>query len=277
MVRRLVLIGPAIIIFASLFVLPLGLFFVISFWRVRLFKLIPDVSLANYAKTLGQYGESIAFTLGIALAIGTITTLIAFGFAYVMRFKAGRIGPLLLFVALLTLFGGYLVKIYAWKTILGREGILNGALTGLGLIEQPLDVLLFNPGAVVVTLTHYLLPLAILPIYGALRGVEDVTVLAARDLGACPRRVLLDVILPQCRVGLLAGFAMSFLIAAGDYVTPRLVGGPSSSMIGNFIEGQFGLRMNAPLGAAMSFTTLALCASVIFLVYWMMKISLRPR
>jgi ABC-type Fe3+ transport system permease subunit len=89
---------------------------------------------------------------------------------------------------LLTLFGGYLVKIYAWKAILGREGILNSALQTIGLIDEPLTIFIYNSGAVIATLTHFLLPLAVLPIYGSLRAVEDDLIEAARDLGARRQR-----------------------------------------------------------------------------------------
>ena len=108
------LLLPAAAVFMALFVLPLLLFFVISFWRIRLFALVPGFSVANYARTFHDYAGSIVFTFTIALAIAILTTVVAFGFAYVVRFRAGPFGPPLLFVALLTLFGGYLVKVYAW-------------------------------------------------------------------------------------------------------------------------------------------------------------------
>ena len=151
-----------------------------------------------------------------------VTTL-GFAFAYGIRFKAGRWGQLCVFVTLITLFGGYLAKIYAWKTILGNEGILNSALIGLGIINQPLSYLLYSPGATALTLGHWLMPLAVLPILASLRGIEDITIESARDLGASPWRMFLDIILPQSLPGLMAAFAFCFLIAAGNFVTPRMV------------------------------------------------------
>jgi spermidine/putrescine transport system permease protein len=188
--------------------------------------------------------------------------VLGFLYAYLIRFKAGRYGPLLLFVALVTLFGGYLMKIYAWKTILGNEGIMNSALLGAGIIEEPFTALLYSPAAVVVTLVNFLLPLAVLPIYGALRGIRDIEVDAARDLGARPVRILRDVIVPRSRAGLVAAFVFSFLIAAGDYVTPLLVGG-KMTMIGNLIAPQFGQFFNWPLGAAMSYAVLFIALVVV--------------
>jgi spermidine/putrescine transport system permease protein len=247
---------PAAVVFAGLFLAPLGYFFVISFWSVKARVMRPDFTAENYLDAVLQYGAIGLHTLAIAAAIALLTTGIAFGFAYLIRFKAGRLGPLLLFLTLTTLFGGYLVKIYAWKSILGLDGILNKALMGVGLLETPSPAFLYNAGAVVVTLVYFLLPFAILPIYGALRAVREATVEAARDLGASPWQALRDIVLPQCEAGLIAAFTLAFLISAGDYVTPRFVGG-GTAMMGHFIELQFSLGFNWPLGAAMSFTTLA--------------------
>ena len=131
-------------------------------------------------------------------------------------------------------------------------------------MREPLTILIYNPGAVVVTLTYFLLPLAILPIYGSLRTIEDETIEAARDVGARPRHAFRDIVFPLARAGTLAAFTLSFLVAAGDYVTPRFVGGPYTAMIGDFIEQQFSLRFDWPMGSAMSFSTLA--ASILMIV-----------
>ncbi|MBM3583845.1 MAG: ABC transporter permease [Alphaproteobacteria bacterium] len=274
--RQAAMLAPAAAVFAVLFVAPFAFLFVVSFWRVKTFKLRPDFTFDNYADTFTKYLEPLVFTMAIGFAIATLTTALAFAFAYVIRFKAGRHGNALLVVTLVTLFGGYLVKIYAWKTILGTEGILNSALLALGLVREPLTIFIYNPGAVVVTLTHFLLPLAVLPIYGSLRGVRDITLEAARDLGARPARVFLDVVLPQCLPGVTAAFAFCFLIAAGDYVTPRYVGGPYTSMIGNFIEGQFSLKFDWPSGAAMAFTMLGACLACVAVSRALLGLA-RPR
>jgi spermidine/putrescine transport system permease protein len=202
----------------------------------------------------------------MAFSIAVVTTLIAFSFAYFCRFKAGRFGMVFLFAAIITLFGGYLTKIYVWKTILGSSGILNSTLLWIGVIDEPITAFLFSPIAVVITLSHYTLPLAILPIYGALRGVSDVPLEAARDIGASPIRVFLDIVLPQTRMGVISSFSLTFLFSAGDYVTPLLVGGPHTAMIGLFVQSQFGHRLNAPVGAAMSFTVIAISLVIISLV-----------
>ena len=274
--RRYFLLIPSVAIFAVVFVVPLATFFVMSFWRLQAFQIVPDFSFFNYRATIENYLDVAIFTFAMAGAIAVLTTLLAFGFAYVIRFKAGRFAPVLLFGAVLTLFGGYLVKVYAWKTILGINGILNTTLISLGIIDQPITFLLFNPGSVIVTLTHYLLPLAVLPIYGSMRGINDDAIASARDLGAGPYRVFADIILPQCRAGLFAAFAFTFMISAGDYVTPRLVGGPDTTMMGSYIESVFGFRFDWPLGAAMSFSTLASCIMILALVNLILPRGRRP-
>jgi spermidine/putrescine transport system permease protein len=190
-------LAPALLVLLGLFAAPLGYFFAISFWSVRARMMRPDFTFANYAATWAEYGDVLLTTLLIALAIAALTTVVAFAFAFAIRFKLGRWGPAVLFFTLVTLFGGYLVKIYAWKSILGREGILNQALLGLGVVAEPVDALLYSTQGVVITLGYFLLPIAVLPIYGSLRAIRDVTLEAARDLGARPGRMLLDIVLPN--------------------------------------------------------------------------------
>lgn len=254
---------PATLIFLLFFVGPFAYFAVMSFWSVSAYRISREFTVVNYIDVYREYFYSLGFTFAIALAIAILTTVIAFAFAYLIRFRAGRWGPALLFITLITMFGGYLVKIYAWRTILGTTGILNTGLLELGFISEPLPWLLYNPGAVVTTLTHFLLPFAVLPIYGSLRGVSDAQLAAARDLGARPARALFNIVLPQCELGLVVAFMLTFFIAAGDYITPRLVGGTSTAMVGNFVENQFITALNAPQSAALAVAILLISAGTI--------------
>ena len=263
--RRWYSIAPASLVFLGLFVAPLVYFLIISFWSVKARMMRPDLTVANYIGAVTEYGDVLVSTLAIAGAIAIVTTLLAFGFAYVIRFKAGPLGPLLLFVTLITLFGGYLVKIYAWKSILGIDGILNMALTGTGLLSEPSGAFIYSTNAVVITLTYFLLPFAVLPIYGALRSIEDSTLEAARDLGARPLAVMRDIVVPQCEGGVLVAFTLAFLISAGDYVTPQFVGG-GAAMMGRFIESEFSTHFDWPMGSAMSFTVLATSLLAVLIV-----------
>lgn len=274
---RILQILPAATVFILLFLVPLGYYLVISFWRLKAYRLTPDFTLANYSEVFHEYLASLIFTILISLLTAAITTLLALMIAYMARFKMGRHGSLLLLVVLVTLFGGYLVKIYAWKTILGSQGILNAGLVLFGIVGEPVPWLLYSPVAVVITLVHFLLPFAVLPIYSSMREIGETPMAAARDLGAGAVRVFFDIVLPQSRPGIFAAFALAFLLAAGDYVTPRLVGGPDTFMVGNFIESQFINRLNAPLGSALSFSTMITCGLIVLMVNWLLGRLLRPR
>ena len=273
--KNYLLVAPSAGLYAVLFIAPFIYFVVISFWRIKSYQLTPALTPSNYVETFDRYAGIFFFTIEMAFLIAVLTTAIGFVYAYIARFKAGRWGTALLLIALVTLFGGYLMKIYAWKTILGNEGVLNSALLTLGIVAQPLTALLYSPGAVVVTLVHFLLPFAIPPIYASLRGVDDVSIEAARDLGARPWRILAGIIIPQCRAGLIAAFTFCFLLPVGDYVTPLLVGG-KVVMIGNMVATQFGKSFNWPLGAAMAVSILVSALVIVAVMNWVLA-RWRPR
>jgi len=260
------LILPAAVIYFGLFVSAALYFFVVSFWRVKSYRAVPAFTLQNYVKTFTTHLGSAETTLLIAFAIALSATLLGFYYAWLIRFRAGSWAPALLFIAMVTLFGGYLMKIYAWKTMLGGDGAINSALTALGLIDQPIRALFYSPIAVVITLTHFLLPFAILPITAALRGITDAEIESARDLGARGFEVMKDIIVPRARAGIMAGFALCFLISVGDYLTPMLVGG-TMAMVGQLIAPQFGTYFNWPLGSAMSFSILSASLIILGIVY----------
>lgn len=260
--RACLLILPSAGVFTGLFVIPFAYFFLVSFWQFRNYALVRELTLANYQEVLTTYLGLALYTLMMAAIIAGSALVLGFVYAYIARFKAGRFGPALLFLALVTLFGGYLMKIYAWRTILGIEGIINNALMSSGLVSEPVTWLLYNPKAVVITLTHFLFPFAMLPVFAAMRGIADSEIEAARDLGASRLRILVDHIIPRSKTGIIAGFVLAFLIACGDWVTPVLVGG-RMTMLGNLIAAQFGEFLNWPLGAAMSFTLLVAAVGVI--------------
>jgi spermidine/putrescine transport system permease protein len=271
------LLAPAGAVFAAVFAIPAVLLFVVSFWSVRNFKLRPDFSFAAWQRFVTEYSDLTLYTLLIGISTGVLCTLLGFLFAYAARFKAGRHGDLLMLATLVTLFGGYLVKIYAWKSILGADGLLNQVLMLTGLTDAPLAFLIYSRSAVIIALVHFLLPFAILPIYASLRNVSDISLEAARDLGASSLQLLTRVILPQIQAGLYSAFAFSFLLAAGDYVTPMLLGGTSGSMLGQFVLLEFSTRFNWPAGSAMSFGLLLACFLVLGLAGYLMRLALRAR
>ena len=260
--RQAALLAPAFGVWLLLFALPLISFLVFSFWSVKSRIMRADFTLKNYAAAFSEYGDVLANTLAVAFVIAALTTTIAYAFAYAIRFRAGRYGDALLFVTLISLFGGYPVKIYAWKSILGRDGIVNGLLRWTGVIDEPLSILIYSQGAVAMTLTYFLLPFAVLPIYSSMRAIPGDLIEAARDLGASPSQAARGIVLPLSERGVNVAFLFSFLIAAGDYVTPRFVGG-GAAMMGHFIETQFSMAFNWPMGSAMCFTLLACSLAVV--------------
>ncbi|MBL8598953.1 MAG: ABC transporter permease [Devosia sp.] len=269
------LIAPALLVYGGLFVAAVAYFFAMSFWSVRAMKLVPDFTLQNYEKVLSVNTGPFLTTLLLALAIACFATLFGFVYAWIIRFRAGWLAQPLLLIALVTMFGGYLMKIYAWKTMLGSDGAINSALVALGIIGSPIEALLYSPVAVVISLSHFLLPFTILPAYAALRGITDAEIESARDLGAGSIRILHDITIPRSRSGIAAAFAIAYLISVGDYLTAQLVGG-RVAMYGQLIAPQFGTYFNWPLGAAMSFSVLGVSLAVVTLFTFFLSRVGRP-
>ena len=269
---------PAGAFYVVFFAVPMLCLFVISFWTAKGFTLIPGFTLANYVKifTSPLYQALMLRTVGVAFVTTLIVVPAAFALACCMRFVFERRGQLILQIVLLSLFSGYLVRIYAWRTILGKQGLLNSTLMWLGVIDEPLEFLIYSNIAVVITLSGLLLPLAVLPLYSALLNVPRDHLEAARDLGAGRLHVLRTVLVPMAMPGLRTAFAFAFLLAAGDFVTPSLVGGSQSLLIGNIVADQFrGIGSNWPLGAAMAFVVVAVMLiaylAVVRLIRWVTR------
>lgn len=277
--RRLttaLLLLPSTVLYACAFLVPLGLFFVVSFWKMAGFVMKPAITSANYQQATGTYGAALGYTMVITTMVALICVVIAIAACWMIRFKARQWEAPLLGLVLVTMFGGYLMKIYAWKTILGNEGMLNSALVELGFIHQPLTWLLYSRGAVVATMSYFLLPFAILPIYADMRSIKDVQLEAAQDLAASKWKVFLTVALPQCYYGVTSAFALCLLFAIGDYITPVLVGGGSVNLYSQLIAPTFGTLFNWPLGSSMAFSLLAASAIVIFLFSKFFQWAVKP-
>lgn len=253
-------LAPAGLYYGVFFAVPLAGLLVLSFWRAKGFELVPDLSFQSYAKIAQSANIRVllARTVGVALLTAAIVVPAAFALSYLMRFVFERRGQLILQLVLVSLFSGYLVRIYAWRTILGKQGLINTTLDWLGLVAEPLEFLIYSKLATVITLVGLLLPLAVLPIYSAMANVSRAHLDAARDLGARRLHLIRTVLVPMALPGVRTAFAFSFLLAAGDFVTPALVGGTQGVMIGNVIADQFrGIGADWPLGAALSFVTMA--------------------
>jgi spermidine/putrescine transport system permease protein len=259
---------PASVIWLFLFVIPLAIFFVYGFFRTGVLDIEYVFSLDSYQRVLTDrlYLQVIARTMEIAMVVATIASLLAFTFCYFATFHFRRYREILLTVITVSLFSGYLVRVYAWRTILGAEGIVNETLLTLGAINRPLSFLVYSSFGVVLVLICMLLPFAIIPMYSSLGNVSRELLDASRDLGASPIEAIRTVLIPIARKGIMAAFAFSFVLAAGDYVTPQLVGGASTQMVGNIIADQFGASFDWPLASAIGVTTTFIAGWVLFAV-----------
>ncbi len=259
-------LAPASAFYLVFFGIPLVILLVLSTWRQEGFSQVPDLTLASYLDALTNklYVTVLLRTVLVGLVTALIVVPIAYALAFLMRFRFERHANLLLGVVLISLFSGYLVRIYAWRTILGTEGLLNGALMELGLIGEPITALIFSPWAVMITLVGLLLPLSLLPIWSSMSNVGRDHLEAARDLGSSGPRLHRTVLLPMVLPGVGTAFAIAFVLAAGDFVVPTMVGGVAGgTMAGNLIATFFrGASADWPLGAALSFLVLGLLVVV---------------
>jgi spermidine/putrescine transport system permease protein len=225
-------------------------------------------TLANFAVVFTDplYVTVTLRSLLIAGLVTLATVVTAYPVAYYLAFHAGGRRSLILFLVTLPFWTSYLLRVFAWKIVLAYNGVLNSSLTGTGLLSEPSLAFLNTPAAVIVTLAHAYAPFAILPIYVALETMPKSLTEAAADLGAKPFQTFRRVILPYSMPGVLAGALVVFVPTIGDYVTPALVGGPSSTMIGSLIQAQFGKANDWPFGAALSVSVMLMIVVVLMLV-----------
>lgn len=253
---------------AVFLLLPYGLMFCYSFWSVSSLQVIVHSwNLANYQELLQKpvYWETLLRSMWIAARVMIFSLLLGYPLAYFLSFCAGKHKDLLYQMVIIPLWVSYLVRAYAWKTILGSDGVLNGLLQFTHLTNHPLEFFLYSPFAVVLTLTHIYTPFAFLPIYAALEHIPRNLIEASHDLGATPPQTFWKVIFPLSIPGVLAGATFAFVLSLGDFLSPLLLGGPSGIMISNVVVSLFGAAYNWPLGAAISLCMLLLVVSLLFL------------
>ena len=247
--------------------LPYALMFAHSFWLVRDGFLVHEWNLQNYAKLFHNpvYLEVLFRTMRIAASVTLLSLLLGYPLAYFMSFEAGARRELFYQLVIVPLWVSYLVRGYAWKTILGSDGVLNGFLQYFHVTKEPVGFFLYSPFAVVLMLTHIYTPFVFLPLYASLEHIPRNLIEASHDLGASPRATFFRVILPLSLPGLLAGATFAFVLTLGDFLGPLLVGGPSSIMIANIVQSLFGTAYDWPLGSAISVSILLLTFSLLFL------------
>jgi spermidine/putrescine transport system permease protein len=258
--------------------LSLALIFALSFQRVDPIRLFTEFTWAAYAENASRpiFWIVLFRSLLISAAVTAVTLLLSYPVAYFIAFKAGRHKALLLVLITAPFFTSYLLRIFAWKIILGFNGVVNSALKSIGLIDAPLQFLVYNPFSVVVALSHAYLAFAVLPIYVALERIDKSLLESASDLGARPFANFRQITLPLSMPGLIAAALLIFVPTVGDYVTPTLVGGPSGIMVGNLIQSQFGKANDWPAGSALSVAVILTVGVLLALIAGGAKLARRP-
>jgi spermidine/putrescine transport system permease protein len=263
----------------------LGVFFIAPLVLMAAFSFSPGMTanlFQGWIPTLKQYTQAVSNEsywrlLGIsvlmALNVAVISILLSYPIAYFLAFRAGRRANFYLVLLLVPFWTSYLLRVMAWKFMLGSEGLINSFLQYIRVIQEPLTALLYNRNAVVVTLIYVWIPFATLPILAALQRIDLALFEAAADLGAPPLKQFLRVTLPLSLPGILAAFFMVFIPTVGEYVTPLLVGGSRGSMYGNIIQDFFTKAANWPLGSALSMVMLS--ATMVLVVLATRLVNLR--
>ena len=281
------LLSPALAIMAAMLVAPLLAMVTLSFWGQHGFELDRMFTLANYYALIEPSAEptiwmgfsfplkypvpAILLVKSIAMSLAVTIAVIAMAYpmAYFLAFRVHSNKALWLVLLTIPFWTSYLLRVFAWKIVLGFNGAINSGLKSLGLIGEPLSFLLYNPLAVIITLVHAWVAFAVLPIFVSLEKIDRSLLEAATDLGDSKLRRFLQVTLPLSAPGTIGAALLVFIPTVGDYVTPTLVGGPGGTMIGNLIQELFLRQNNAPLGAAVSITMMLIIGAIVALFLWL--------
>jgi spermidine/putrescine transport system permease protein len=268
--RPMFLIAPGVLWLVVFGLAPLIFMLVMSFWTSTIFGTKPDFSFANYSRIFVTelYSDQLFKTLRIAAMTTLMTLIISYPVAYFLSRLHGTRKALFVLLMFLPFWTSYVIRAFVWLPILGRNGAINSSLIAMGLIDEPVDWLLFNEGSVFLGLVYVYTLFMTLPIYLSLEKIDPALIEAATDLGARPASVFRKIILPLSWPGVLSGCIMVFLLTVGAFVTPQLLGGPSGIMYGNVIASQFLANNNWAFGSALSI-------ALIFIVFLLLLISSR--
>ncbi len=249
----LILLLPPTIWLLIFFVIPLVIVLIYSFLERGTYGGVTwEFTLRNYQRLANDLYLNI---FGRSLGLAALTTLICLIIGYPLAFFIATSSPrwrnLLLFLVIIPFWTNFLVRTYAWIIILRSEGVINTFLQSLNLIQEPLN-LLFTPFAVIVGLIYGYLPFMILPLYATIERLNFSLVEAAHDLGANDIRTFFRIILPLTTPGIIAGSILVFIPALGAFITPDILGGAKTVMVGNLIQNQFLQARHWPFGSALS-------------------------
>jgi spermidine/putrescine transport system permease protein len=264
-------VGLLLLFFAA----PLGIMFLISLEYDNLYTSHSGFTLTNYTGIFTDplYHRVALDTLVIASAAMLVQFAISIPLAYILAFRAGRFElPLLLGLVLSDQLNS-IIRIYAWRTLLGRDGILNGALESIGIISQPITFLLFSKWAVVLVLSTSWLTYTAIPIYAAMKAIDRQLFEVGADLGARWWTMLRRILLPLAAPGIFIAILLVYIPLFTEFATPTLVGGTSTYMLGNAINDLILVSGNWGAGAALSFIVLVASGVVAVIAYFLAKLN----
>lgn len=269
------LLAPGIVWLFLFMLIPVAFMVIVSFWSSGYYGTKPDFTFKNYAKLFQSplYSGQLLKTLRIGLEATLLSLLLSYPIAYLMSRLRGVSKALLVLLLFLPFWASYVVRAFVWLPILGRNGAINQALMGLGLIDTPIDWLLYNEGAVLVGLVYVYTLFMTLPIYLSLDRIDPRLIEAATDLGARPLQVFWRILLPLSWPGVTSGCIMVFLLTMSAYVTPQLLGGPRGIMFGNVIASQFLANNDWAFGAALAVTMVLVVVALLLVVGRRMKVE----
>ena len=258
---KYLLILPLCIWLLFFMVLPYTFILAQSFLETDMFgKVLYNFNLNSYTKifTSELYYSTLLRTFGFAIIVAVLSIILSLPLAYYIAFKAKKHKTLLYSIIVLPFWVSYIVRAYAWKIILGQTGILNSFLISIGLIDAPLEFLLYSDFATIVCLVYILTPFVAIPIYTSLEQIPKNLIEASKDLGANSWITFCKVIFPLGLPGIISGGTFALVLTMGDFLAAFLLGGPQTLLISNIITNLFGTSNDRPLGSAVGIVILVL-------------------
>lgn len=263
--RPWLLLSPALIAITALVVIPMSFILVYSFYEnVDLAVDVPAFQFGNWSDIFSDsyYHVAIWKTFRLSVIVTVLAAILGYVPAYFIAMTRFTKKWMLLLLLIMPFWVSFIIRTLSWIHIMGNEGAINSLLLYFGLIDKPIQMM-YNEFAVIVGFIHVFLPYMILNIYVSLEGIDRNLEPAARTLGATPWQAFREVTLPLSLPGLAAGSLLVFVLTAGSYVTPLILGGPNDFLFGNLIYDSVITELNWPMGAALSFTLLVLLGLVV--------------
>ena len=267
--RRTWPLVPGLFVLVFLFLVPMAIMFVFSFWHTDPdFNLVPTWNIDNYVRFFdeGTYLRTFFKTLIMAVLVTAAGIGLALPFAYfLVRYVGRHMQRAILLAVIVPFWTSYLLRVYAWQAILGEHGALNQLLMGVGLIKTPSDLFVYNDPGVFLVLVYVYFPFAVLALYAALEKFDFTQLHAAQDLGARPDQAFRHILLPQIRAGIITAGIFVFIPILGEFLTPTLIGGAQSSLIANLVVNFF-RGAQFPEGAALAII-IAAFVTVVMIIF----------